>query len=144
MRTILQNKKAKYEYTFIDTFTAGIQLVGSEVKSLRAGKASISEAYCYFVGHELYVKGMTISEHKESSYNNHETNRDRKLLLTKKELKNLFEDSKVKGLTVLPVKVILTDKGLIKIDIALAKGKKLYDKRNTIKERDIQRDLDRS
>lgn len=142
MRVIIRNKKASYEYKFIETFTAGIELRGSEVKSLRAGKASIAEAYCYFVEHELFIKGMSVSEHKESSYNNHDPYRDRKLLLTKKELKNLKEDSKIKGLTVLATKIILTDKGLIKIEIALGKGKKLHDKRNAIKERDISRDME--
>jgi|TARA_R110000803_G_scaffold111554_1_gene179975 SsrA-binding protein len=142
MKVIIRNKKASYEYKFIETFTAGIMLQGSEVKSLRAGKASIAEAYCYFVEHELFIKGMSISVHKESSYNNHDPYRDRKLLLTKKELKTLKEESKIKGLTVLATKIILTDKGLVKLEIALGKGKKLHDKRNAIKERDISRDMD--
>ena len=131
------NKKSKFEYEFLQTETCGIQLVGSEVKSIRGGKASISEGYCYFNNGELFVKGMNISDYGFGS--SHDTTRDRKLLLKRKELNNL-ENQLTNGLTIIPYRLFLNDKGLIKMEIALAKGKKLYDKRETIKERDIQRE----
>jgi SsrA-binding protein len=134
------NKKAKFEYEFLQTETCGIQLVGSEVKSIRGGKASISEAYCYFNNGELFVKGMNISDYGYGS--SHDTTRDRKLLLKRKELNNL-ENQLTNGLTIIPYRLFLNDKGLIKMEIALARGKKLYDKRETIKNRDIDRDMKR-
>jgi SsrA-binding protein len=134
------NKKAKFEYEFLQTETCGIQLVGSEVKSIRGGKASISEGYCYFNNGELFVKGMNISDYGYGS--SHDTTRDRKLLLKRKELNNL-ENQLTNGLTIIPYRLFLNDKGLIKMEIALARGKKLYDKRNSIKSRDIDRDLKR-
>lgn len=134
------NKKVKFEYEFIQTEIAGIQLIGSEVKSIRESKISISESYCYFNNGELFVKGMTISDYGYGTF--HETNRDRKLLLKKKELKKL-EDQLIKGLTVIPYRVFINDRGLIKIEIVLGRGKKLYDKRETIKTRDINRDMKR-
>jgi SsrA-binding protein len=134
------NKKAKFEYEFIQTEIAGIQLVGSEVKSIRGGKASISEGYCYFNNGELFVKGMNISDYGFGS--SHDTTRDRKLLLKRKELNNL-ENQLTNGLTIIPYRLFLNDKGLIKVEIALAKGKKLYDKRDSIKSRDIERDMKR-
>ena len=134
------NKKAKFEYEFLQTETCGIQLVGSEVKSIRGGKASISEGYCYFNNGELFVKGMNISDYGYGS--SHDTTRDRKLLLKRKELNNL-ENQLTNGLTIIPYRLFLNDKGLIKIEIALAKGKKLHDKRFSIKERDIERDMKR-
>ena len=134
------NKKAKFEYEFLQTETCGIQLVGSEVKSIRGGKASISEGYCYFSNGELFVKGMNISDYGYGS--SHDTTRDRKLLLKRKELNNL-ENQLTNGLTIIPYRLFLNDKGLIKMEIALARGKKLYDKRNSIKSRDIDRDLKR-
>jgi SsrA-binding protein len=135
------NKKAKFEYEFLQTETCGIQLVGSEVKSIRGGKASISEGYCYFNNGELFVKGMNISDYGFGS--SHDTTRDRKLLLKRKELNNL-ENQLTNGLTIIPYRLFLNDKGLIKIEIALARGKKLYDKRETIKNRDIDRDMKRN
>ncbi len=132
------NKKAKFEYEFLQTETCGIQLVGSEVKSIRGGKASISEGYCYFNNGELFVKGMNISDYGYGS--SHDTTRDRKLLLKRKELNNL-ENQLTNGLTIIPYRLFLNDKGLIKMEIALARGKKLYDKRETIKNRDMKRDL---
>ena len=132
------NKKAKFEYEFLQTETCGIQLVGSEVKSIRGGKASISEGYCYFNNGELFVKGMNISDYGYGS--SHDTTRDRKLLLKRKELNNL-ENQLTNGLTIIPYRLFLNDKGLIKMEIALARGKKLYDKRETIKNRDIDRDM---
>jgi SsrA-binding protein len=134
------NKKAKFEYEFLQTETCGIQLVGSEVKSIRGGKASISEGYCYFNNGELFVKGMNISDYGFGSF--HDTTRDRKLLLKRKELNNL-ENQLTNGLTIIPYRLFLNDKGLIKMEIALARGKKLYDKRETIKNRDIDRDMKR-
>jgi SsrA-binding protein len=134
------NKKAKFEYEFLQTETCGIQLVGSEVKSIRGGKASISEGYCYFNNGELFVKGMNISDYGYGS--SHDTTRDRKLLLKRKELNNL-ENQLTNGLTIIPYRLFLNDKGLIKMEIALAKGKKLHDKRDSIKSRDIERDMKR-
>jgi SsrA-binding protein len=134
------NKKARFEYEFIQTEVCGIQLVGSEVKSIRQGKVSISEGYCYFKDGELFVKGMNISDYGFGSF--HETVRDRKLLLKRKELNGL-ETKLINGLTIVPYRVFLNDKGLIKMEIALAKGKKIHDKRETIKNRDIDRDMKR-
>ena len=135
------NKKAKFEYEFLQTETCGIQLLGSEVKSIRGGKASISEGYCYFNNGELFVKGMNISDYGYGS--SHDTTRDRKLLLKRKELNNL-ENQLTNGLTIIPYRLFLNDKGLIKMEIVLAKGKKLYDKRETIKKRDVDRDMKRN
>jgi SsrA-binding protein len=134
------NKKAKFEYEFLQTEVCGIQLVGSEVKSIRQGKVSISEGYCYFKDGELFVKGMNISDYGFGSF--HETVRDRKLLLKRKELNGL-ETKLINGLTIVPYRVFLNDKGLIKMEIALAKGKKIHDKRETIKNRDLDRDMKR-
>ena len=134
------NKKSKFEYEFIQVETAGIKLKGSEVKSIRIGKASISEGYCYFKDGELYIKGMNISDYGFGS--SHETVADRKLLLKKKELKNLKEQL-INGLTIIPYRLFTNDRSLIKLEIALARGKKLYDKRQTIKSRDIDRDIKR-
>ena len=134
------NKKAKFEYEFLQTETCGIQLVGSEVKSIRQGKVSISEGYCYFNNNELFVKGMNISDYGYGS--SHDTTRDRKLLLKRKELNNL-ENQLTNGLTIIPYRLFLNDKGLIKMEIALARGKKLHDKRDSIKSRDIERDMKR-
>jgi SsrA-binding protein len=135
------NKKARFEYEFLQTEVCGIQLVGSEVKSVRQGKVSISEGYCYFKDGELFIKGMNISDYGFGSF--HETVRDRKLLLKRKELNGL-ESKLINGLTIVPYRVFLNDKGLIKMEIALAKGKKIHDKRETIKNRDIDRDMKRA
>jgi SsrA-binding protein len=135
------NKKVKFEYEFIQTEVAGIQLLGSEVKSIRQGKVSISESYCYFIQGELFIKGMNISDYGYGSF--HETTRDRKLLLKKKELRDL-ESQLTKGLTIIPYRVFINDKGLIKVEVVLGRGKKLYDKRETIKKRDIERDIQKS
>jgi SsrA-binding protein len=132
------NKKAKFEYSFLETLIVGIKLVGSEVKSIRQGKVSISEGYCYFNDGELFVKGMNISDYGFGSF--HETVRDRKLLLKRKELNGL-ETKLMNGLTIVPYRVFINEKGLIKMEIALAKGKKIHDKRDSIKSRDIERDI---
>ena len=135
------NKKARFEYEFIQTLTCGIQLVGSEVKSIREGKASISESYCYFNNNELFIKGMNISDYGYGSF--HDTSRDKKLLLKKKEIRD-FQNQLTNGLTIVPYRLFLSDKGLIKVEIVLSKGKKLYDKRETIKKRDVERDIRRN
>jgi SsrA-binding protein len=134
------NKKSKFEYEFIQVETAGIKLKGSEVKSIRMGKASISEGYCYFSNGELYVKGMNISDYGFGS--SHETVVDRKLLLKKKELRDL-QKNLVVGLTIVPYRLFINERGFVKLEIALARGKKLYDKRQSIKLRDIDRDIKR-
>ena len=135
------NKKARFEYEFIQTEIAGISLLGSEVKSIRQGKVSISESFCYFNNGELYVKGMNISDYCYGS--SHYTTRNRKLLLKKKELRDL-ENQLVKGFTILPYRLFLNDKGLIKVEIVLGRGKKLHDKRESIKKRDIDLDIKRN
>jgi SsrA-binding protein len=135
------NKKVKFEYEFIQTEIAGIQLIGSEVKSIRQGKVSISESYCYFNQGELFIKGMNISDYGYGSF--HDTTRDRKLLLKKKELRDL-ESRLIKGLTIVPYRVFINDKGLVKVEVVLGRGKKLYDKKNTIKIRDLDRDIKRN
>ena len=142
MEVITRNKKASFEYEFIDKLTAGIKLIGSEVKSIRNHKVSISEGYCYIKNDELFIKGMNISEYKQSGiHTNHEPTRLRKLLLNKKEIIKLNENVEQKGLTIVPISVIITDKGLIKIEVALCRGKKLHDKRDSIKKRDLEREL---
>jgi SsrA-binding protein len=135
------NKKARFEYEFLQTDIVGISLLGSEVKSIRQGKVSISEGYCYFKDGELFVKGMNISDYGFGSF--HETVRDRKLLLKRKEL-NSLESKLMNGLTIVPYRVFINEKGLIKMEIALAKGKKIHDKRESIKSRDIDRDMKRN
>jgi SsrA-binding protein len=142
MNLVTKNKKATYEYEIIQKITAGIQLVGSEVKSIRNHKVSISESYCYIKGGEMYIRGMHISEYKQSgNYDNHDPIRERKLLLKKIEINKLKDGIEQSGLTIIPIAVIIDDRGLIKIEIALSKGKKMHDKRNDIKKRDIERDL---
>lgn len=145
MKSIIKNKRGYYEYTILQKYIAGIKLQGSEVKSIRNGKVSISEAYCFISNGEIFIKGMNISEYKEGGkHNNHEPLRDKKLLLNKKEILDLKEKTSQKGLTIIPLEVILTDIGFFKIEIGLAKGKNLYDKRQTIKEKDIKREIQRS
>ncbi|MFV0377623.1 MAG: SsrA-binding protein SmpB [Mangrovibacterium sp.] len=140
----IRNKRAFFEYEIIETFIAGIQLVGTEIKSVRNSKASIVEAYCRFTNSELYVVNMNISEYDFGNINNHEARRDRKLLLNRKELEKLEKRIKESGLTIVPLKMFLTDKGIAKLEIGLAKGKKLHDKRETLKQKDDKRDMDRA
>jgi SsrA-binding protein len=135
------NRKAKFEYEFIRTEVGGIVLMGSEVKSIRNGKISISEAFCTFVDGELYLKNANITE--ISSEYTHKSNQDRKILLKKRELFRLHKEL-IKGLTIVPYRIFLNEKGLIKVDIALAKGKNLYDKRETMKKRDIEREINQN
>jgi SsrA-binding protein len=145
MEQITKNKKAYFDYNIEDNYTAGIVLLGSEVKSIRKKDVSIKEAYCHIEGGEMFLKGMHIAEFKESGkYQNHDTTRDRKLLLSKKEIKKLEDKVSQKGMTIVPLKVFITNRGLIKIEIGLASGKKQYDKRQTIKDRDIKRDMERN
>lgn len=139
----IKNKRASFDYEFIDTFTAGIVLTGTEIKSIRMGKASLVDTYCYFANHELWVKNMHITEYFYGSYNNHEARRERKLLLERKELRKLEEAGKNPGFTIVPVRMFINEKGLAKLVIALAKGKKEYDKRQSIREKDDRREMDR-
>ena len=140
----INNKRASFDYEFLETYEAGIVLVGTEIKSLREGKASLSDAYCYFSNGELYVKGMNISTYFwASAWSSHEPGRDRKLLLHSKELRSLANSVKQKGLTIVAVKLYINDEGYAKLQIALAKGKKEFDKRATIKEKDIRREMER-
>lgn len=139
----IKNKKAGFEYFLLEKFIAGLVLTGTEIKSIRLGKASINEAYCAFVNFELFIKNMHIAEYDYGTYNNHEPRRDRKLLLTSRELKKLKSRLDEKGLTLVPTVLFLNDKGFAKLEIALAKGKKLYDKRESKKEKDVQREMDR-
>ena len=145
MKSITKNKKAYFEYQILEKHTAGIKLVGSEVKSIRNGKVSIVEAYCFISNGEIFIKGMHITEHKEGGkHNNHIPIRDRKLLMNKKEIVKLKEQISQKGLTIVPLEVILTNNGFIKLELGLAKGKNLHDKRESIKEKDLKRELDRN
>ncbi len=139
----IRNKRASFEFEFIETFTAGIQLFGTEIKSIRAGKASLVDSFCYFNRNELYVKGMHISEYKFGSYYNHEEKRERKLLLNRKELDKLDRKTKESGLTIVPLKIFLNPKGFAKMDIAICRGKKHYDKRESLKQKDHKREIDR-
>lgn len=140
---VIRNKKASHDYIFIDTYITGIQLTGTEIKSIRAGKASLVDSYCRFRNGELYVTGMNISEYFWGNINNHETRRERKLLLHKKELLKLERKLKESGLTIIMTKLFINDRGLAKTEIALAKGKKEYDRRETLKRKDAQREIDR-
>jgi SsrA-binding protein len=140
----IKNKKARFEYEILDKYTAGIVLTGTEIKSIRASKASIAESFCEFNDHdELFVINMTIQEYSHGNFYNHRPKAERKLLLNKRELKKLKKDVDTKGLTIVPLLLFINDKGFAKLEIALAKGKKIYDKRDTIKDRDNKRDLDR-
>lgn len=137
------NRRARYEYEFLDVFEAGIVLQGTEIKSIRKGNANLSDAYCWFQPDGLYVRSMFIAEYENGTYANHETRRVRKLLLRKPELRKLERRVKERGLTIVPYKLYLSDRGLAKLEIALAQGKKTHDKRESIKEKDNKRELDR-
>lgn len=140
----IQNKKARFEYELLDKFVAGLQLTGTEIKSIRLSKASIAESFCSFKDNELYVIGMNIEEYSHGTYANHQPKRDRKLLLNRQELDKIQKKLKDVGLTIVPLRLFLSEKGWAKVEIAVAKGKKLHDKRNTLKDRDVQRDIDRA
>ncbi|MDG1778204.1 MAG: SsrA-binding protein SmpB [Flavobacteriaceae bacterium] len=138
------NKKARFSYDLLDTYTAGIVLTGTEIKSIRASKASIAESFCEFNEKgELFVINMTVQEYDYGNHFNHRPKAERKLLLNKKELKKLEKEVKNTGLTIIPLKLFINEKGFAKLNIALAKGKKLFDKRESIKNRDNKRNLDR-
>ena len=138
------NRRASFDYEFLETYTAGIQLVGTEIKSIRNGKVSLQDAYCYFdTRGQLFVRGMNIAQYFWGSWGQHEPRRDRKLLLTKRELRHLRQANKEKGLTIVAVKLFIAENGYAKLVIALARGKKQYDKRQSIKEKDVRRELER-
>lgn len=139
----LHNKKAGFQYFLMDEFKAGIQLLGTEIKSIREGKANLADAYCIILHGEIFIKNLHISEYSHGSYANHEPRRVRKLLLNRREIKKIETKLKEKGLTLIPVKIFLNEKGLAKVQINLAKGKKLFDKRETLKAKDVKRQLDR-
>ena len=143
MEVIDTNRKAKYEYAFLDEFTAGIQLFGTEIKSIRNKDVSIAEGYCTFIGDELFILNMHIAHYEQGTYNNHEPKRQRKLLLNKNELKKLQAKLKDKGLTIIPTRLFISNNGHAKLNIALAKGKKIHDKRDSIKDKDSKREIDR-
>lgn len=140
----IRNKKANFEYELLDKFTAGMQLTGPEIKSIRAGKASIVEGYCFLRRNEMWIKGMHISNYNPASYNNAPNIRDRKLLLNKAEIEKIQKMMKNKGLTIVPLKVFIASSGFAKIDIAVARGKKMHDKRDDLKAKDDQRAMDRA
>lgn len=140
----IRNKKASFEYFFVDELTAGIVLTGTEIKSIRAGKASLVDTYCYIDRGEMWVKGMNISPYFYGSYANHEAKRERKLLLTKREINKLDEATKQPGYTIVPTLVFIDEHGRAKVDIALCRGKKQYDKRQTMKEKEDRREMDRA
>ena len=140
----IRNKKASFEYFFIETYTAGIVLPGTEIKSIRQGKASLVDTFCFINNGEIWVKGMNITPYFYGSYNNHEAKRDRKLLLNRKEIDRLQRSTKQTGYTLVPLRVFIDEHGRAKMDIALCKGKKDFDKRQTLKEKEDRREMDRA
>ena len=141
---VIKNKKAFFEYEIIESLDAGIQLAGTEIKSIRSGKANLTDSYCQFLNNELYVKNLHISEYELGTCNNHIAKRDRKLLLQKRELQKWQRKIKETGLTIIPLKLYINEKGMAKLEIALCRGKKIYDKRDSIREKDNQREMDRN
>ena len=139
----IKNKRASFEYHLLDKYVAGLQLLGTEIKSIRQGKANINDSFCSFFDDGLYIRNMHIAEYSFGSFYNHEAKRDRKLLLSKKELKKLREKGEERGFTIVPLRIFINERGFAKVEIALAQGKKDFDKRETIKERDSKRELDR-
>ena len=139
----IKNKRAEHEYFLLDRITAGIVLTGTEIKSIRNGKASLAESYCTFKDNELFVVGMHIAEYDKGTYNNHDPKRDRKLLLTTRELRKLKNKVQEKGFTIIPVLLFINEKGLAKVDVALARGKHYYDKRESLKSKDSKRDVEK-
>jgi SsrA-binding protein len=140
----IKNKRATFDYEILDRFVAGIQLYGTEIKSIRDGKAGLSDTYCSFIKNELWVKNMHIATYFFGTYNNHDVRRDRKLLLNKRELNKLTRATKETGNTIVPTKLFINEKGLAKIEIGIAKGKKNYDKRQSLKEKEDKRSMDRA
>lgn len=141
---LIRNKRATFDYEIMERFTAGIQLYGTEIKSIRESKASLNDTYCTFIGDELWVKNMHIASYFFGTYNNHDVRRDRKLLLTKRELRKLIRGTKETGFTIIPTKLFINEKGLAKLEIGLGRGKKNYDKRQTLKEKEDKRYMDRA
>lgn len=139
----IKNKKARFDYEIIDTFTAGMVLTGTEIKSIREGKANLTDSYCVVDHGEIWVKGMHISEYFYGSYNNHMVKRDRKLLLNKKEIAKISKSAAEPGYTIVPLRIFISEKGYAKLVIGIGRGKKQYDKRQTIKEREDKRNMDR-
>lgn len=139
----IENRRARFDYTFLETLTAGLVLRGTEIKSIREGKAGLSDSYCYFKNDELFVKNFHITEYANASFYNHAPERERKLLLSKHELDKWQRKIKDQGLTIVPVRLFINDRGFAKMEIALAKGKKAFDKRESIKKKDIERELNR-
>ena len=137
----IKNKKAYFEYHILDKYIAGIKLLGTEIKSIREGKANLNDAFCTFIGSQLYVRNLHISEYSFGSFYNHEAKRDRVLLLNKKELKKLQTRGEEKGLTIVPLALFISERGFAKLEIGLAQGKKTFDKRETLKERDTKKEL---
>lgn len=140
----IKNRRAYFDFEILEKFYAGIQLAGTEIKSIRAGKASLVDSFCFFIKGELWVKGMNIAEYFYGTYNNHQPVRERKLLLQKKELIKLERKTKESGLTIIPLRLFINERGYAKLEIALAKGKKLHDKRDSLKEKDTNREMDRA
>jgi SsrA-binding protein len=140
---IIRNKKASHEYEFLEKYIAGIQLTGTEIKSVRLGKATIADSYCFFSRGELFLRGMHIAEYWWGNLNNHDPFRERKLLLTRRELKKIERKVRETGLTIIVIRVFINERGLAKAEIALARGKKEYDKRQTLKRKDASREMDR-
>jgi SsrA-binding protein len=143
MDRVFKNKKAYYQYEFAEKLEAGIQLLGTEIKSIREGKISFTDAYCVFIGEEMFVRGIHISEYRLGMHSNHVPKRDRKLLLKHREIKQWHKKVNEKGFTIIPIRLYINGEGRAKLEIALARGKKLHDKRETIKTKDVKRDLDR-
>jgi SsrA-binding protein len=139
----IKNRKASFEFSFLDKYIAGLQLTGTEIKSIREGKANIADGFCVFLNGELWIRNVHIAEYKEGTYNNHIPKRDRKLLLNRQELRKLEGKLKDKGLTIIPLRLFINENGFAKLEIALAKGKKLYDKREDIKKKDVERETAR-
>ena len=144
VRVNIQNKRAKHEYLIVDRLKAGIVLTGTEIKSIRAGKASLVDTFCFVLDGEMWVKNMYIAEYDRGSYNNHLPRRERKLLLNRKEIRSLFETTRSPGFTIVPLRLYIDENGRAKLVIALCRGKKEYDKRNTLKEKQDRREMDRA
>jgi SsrA-binding protein len=141
---IINNKKAAFEYNFLLSFTAGIMLTGTEVKSIRGGKANFADSFCIITNGEIWIKNMHISEYSHGSYNNHEPKRMRKLLLNKNEILKIISRLKEKGNTIIPVKLFFNERGIAKVEIAVARGKKMFDKREDIRKKDVEREMKRN
>lgn len=140
---VIRNKRSTFDYEIMDRFVAGIQLYGTEIKSIRDGKAGLSDTYCTFLNNELWVKNMHIATYFFGTYNNHDVRRDRKLLMTKRELRKLLRGTKETGFTIVPTKLFINEKGLAKLEIGLARGKKTYDKRQSLREKEDKRAIER-